>query len=190
MEVYAWYRAAGDDSGVLIELLNDPRPLRRLAAARMFGRHGSLEHIVKLEDAMSSSSPELKVALEEAVTCIRARTTSGQEKAGPLSEDQLEVRLSGLGNVLWVEKVDNHLISPDVILVLEKDTGCKPLSFPCLVYIPALFFPNIELVPRLLDVHTQRFKEIKYMSDWKWMEGFRIRLFVVVRTRFFFVAEI
>ena len=104
MEVYAWYRAAGDDTGVLIDLLSDPRPLRRLAAARMFGRYGSLEHIARLEDVMSSSSPELKVALEGAITCIRARITSGQEKPGPLSEDQLEARLAGLGNILWVEK--------------------------------------------------------------------------------------
>lgn len=104
MEVYVWYRAAGDDSGVLIDLLSDPRPLRRLAAARMFGRYGSLEHIARLKDVMSSSSPELKVALEEAVTCIRARITSGQEKPGPLSEGQLEARLARSGNVLWVEK--------------------------------------------------------------------------------------
>ena len=104
VEVYVQYQAAGEDANVLVELLDDPDPFRRLAAVRMLGLHGDTAHLAGLQ-AMTEKAPfTLKAALREAVTKIRTRMTEAPVATDASPKAPPSQKLADLGELEWVQR--------------------------------------------------------------------------------------
>ena len=76
LEGFVQYKAAGNDPAVLLGLLADPHPLRRLAGARLLGRYGREEDIPAMKKAAANAAPTRRAALKEAITTIQSRDAS------------------------------------------------------------------------------------------------------------------
>jgi len=128
-EAYVRYRAAGDNAGAVVEMLSDPKPSRRMAAAHVLARYGSPEHVPKLKTLVASSPPKLRAALQDAITSIQARSAAPPPRIGPVSDEQLRAKLAKVGKILWIEKdpVQPQLrwaaIEKKFVLVVDVKTG-------------------------------------------------------------------
>jgi hypothetical protein len=87
-----------------VKLLDDPHPLRRLAAARLLGRYGRQRDLPAVERTAGTAAPALRAALKEAATTIRSRGAIEEAKQEKVTEENLEKLASALGRVLWIEK--------------------------------------------------------------------------------------
>ncbi len=103
LEAYVRYKAAGDDPDELVRLLEDPHPLRRLAAAHLLGRYGRREDLKRMEEAARAAAPKLRAALKEAATTIASRGALDDAKPEKVTGNNLRTLAESRGKVLWIE---------------------------------------------------------------------------------------
>jgi len=107
MEAMATFRAAGNNPDALIELVTDPRTLRRREGIRLLRQYGTDRQVPKLRAVLDKIPPSTRTTLSETITHILARTVYGRPDWGPINETQLRKKLAATGNVLWLVK-DPH----------------------------------------------------------------------------------
>ena len=103
-EVQARYHAAGKDAKVLVALLGDPDPVRRLAAVELLGAHGAEPHLPVLRALLDDAAPPLKAALREAATNIRTRLADAPVRTDAAAKGRPSEKLMGLGELEWVKR--------------------------------------------------------------------------------------
>jgi len=103
-ELHTRYRAAGNNAEVLVELLDDPDPMRRLAAVRLLGSYGTEANLAALEKKIDLAPDTLKAEMREAVTSIRSRTAEPVAEAGVTTSGPPSEKLAGLGDLEWVQR--------------------------------------------------------------------------------------
>jgi hypothetical protein len=103
LEAYVRYKAGGDDPEELVRLLNDPHPLRRMAAAHLLGRYGRRDDLTAMERAAAGAAPQLRAALKEAATTIASRGALDDAEPVKVTAENLDALAAARGTVLWTK---------------------------------------------------------------------------------------